>query len=59
MELGMAVGIPFLELGSMAVGSKQVRKVVGSMVVDSILVLDSRLACMVVGSKDRGRSSSL
>lgn len=52
-------------VGSMAVGSMALDSmVVGSMAVDSkavdsILALDSILVCMAVGSKDRGRSSSL
>ena len=33
--------------------------VVGSMVEDSILALDSKQVCMVVDSMDRGHSSSL
>ena len=60
---GTVVGKQVLVLGSklvvdsMVVGS--IQAVDSKQVEDSRPVLDSKQVCMVVGSKDRGRSSSL
>ena len=54
-----------ISTGSLVVGSTEelvvgsTEELVCSKVVGSILVLDSKLVCMAVGSMDRDRSSSL